>query len=130
MTGPDESPPGRLRMQAALRLLQGKDPDVVAQESGFSLAELSRALDEEVRKIPALKDKVKFKVAIVEGQEVSFAEALTMPTRAELLGQIVTMIMSPASGLVSQIMAPASQIAGAVASIAEKKEEAPAQPAA
>src|SRR5262249_49838869 len=104
-------------------------PSVMAWGAS-SLADLSRTLDEEVRKVPAFKEKVKFKAAIAEGQEISFEQAKTMPTRAEALGEIVTYIMSPAATIVSQIMAPAAGIAGAVATIADKKEEAPAAPAA
>jgi large subunit ribosomal protein L10 len=43
-----------------------------------------------------------------------------MPSREELLGQIVTAIMSPASNLVSAITAPGAQIAGIVETLEKR----------
>ncbi|MDZ7627643.1 MAG: 50S ribosomal protein L10 [Parvularculaceae bacterium] len=46
-----------------------------------------------------------------------------MPSREELLGQIVTAIMSPAANIVSAITAPGAQIAGIIETL-EKREAA------
>src|SRR5947209_16782771 len=51
-----------------------------------SLAELSRELDEIRRK----NDKfIKPKGAVADGQEVTFEQALKMPTKAEAIGRVV-----------------------------------------
>ena len=79
-----------------------------------SLAELSKELDALVRK----NDKVlKVKIAVAEGQAIDFKQALAMPTRAEAIGRIVGLALSPASRLVSQILGPASQVAGQIKSL-------------
>jgi large subunit ribosomal protein L10 len=95
-----------------------------------SAGELSREIDTAVRRNAALKDKVTIKGGIAEGQPVSFDQMLTMPTRAQAIGMIVSMIIGPASQIAGQIMGPASQIAGQVKTIADKKEETPPAPAA
>jgi hypothetical protein len=69
---------------------------------------------------------VTVKGAIAEGQPVPFAQALTMPTRAQAIGMIVSMVLGPAAQIASQITGPACQIAGQVKTIADKKEETPA----
>src|SRR5262249_39185970 len=67
-------------------------PTTLAWGAG-SLAELSRELDTLFKK----NDKVKFKGAIAEGQAVTFKQALAMPTRAEAIGRVVGLALSPAS---------------------------------
>src|SRR5262249_32953035 len=57
-------------------------PTTVAWGSG-SLADLSKELDTLFKK----NDKVKFKGAVADGQEVTFDQALKMPTRAEAIGR-------------------------------------------
>jgi large subunit ribosomal protein L10 len=99
-----------------------------------SVAELSRTLDAEladlVKKNPKLKDRVQVKGAIAEGQAITFQQAKDMPTRAEAIGTILAMALSPAAQIASQLIGPASQIASQIAKKAEekeeKKEEAPA----
>jgi large subunit ribosomal protein L10 len=96
-----------------------------------SVAELSKELDGLITKNNLLKEKVKFKGAIAEGLPVPFRDALTMPTRAEAIGSIIAMVLSPASQIVSQIMGPASQVASQIQTIAEKTPaEAAPEPAA
>src|SRR5262249_43059646 len=98
-------------------------PTVVAWGSS-SLADLSNELNALVKK----NDKLKPKWAIAEGMEISFEQALKMPTRAEALGRIVSLALAPASRLMSQIMAPAANIAGQIKTLAEKSDAA-GQPA-
>jgi large subunit ribosomal protein L10 len=95
-----------------------------------SAGELSRDIDTLVRKNLALKDKVTIKGGIAEGHAIPFDQMLTMPSKAEALGMIVSMILGPAAQIASQITGPASQIAGQVKAIADKKEETPPPPAA
>ncbi|MBV9773726.1 MAG: hypothetical protein JO040_07230, partial [Gemmatimonadetes bacterium] len=86
-------------------------------------------------------DKIKPKGAIADGQEVTFKQALSMPTKAEAIGRVVSLALSPAARLVSQILAPAGRIAGQVKTLRERTppaegagaapaEGAPAAPAA
>lgn len=98
-------------------------PTLVAW-GGTSVAGLSKELEK------AFKDNknVQFKAAVADGQQVTFAQALKMPTREEAIGRVVALALSPASSLVSRLLGPASQVAGQIKSIAEKEEgaEAPA----
>jgi len=93
---------------------------------GSSVAELSKELDTLLKK----NDKVKFKGAIADGQPITFAQALTMPTRAEAIGRVVMLALSPARRVAGQIIGPASLVAGQVKSLSEKKEEEVAPPPA
>jgi large subunit ribosomal protein L10 len=91
-----------------------------------SLSELSRELDTAFKK----NEKVKFKGAVADGQQVSFEQALKMPTRAEAIGRVVMLALAPASRLLSQIRGPASSVASQIKTLAEKSEKAPAEGAA
>ncbi len=94
-----------------------------------SIAELSQEMDA-IRK--KHDKKVVVKGAVADGSEVSFEVALKMPTRAEALGRIVMLALSPASRVAGALRGPAGLVAGQVKSIAEKKEEeaVPAAPSA
>jgi large subunit ribosomal protein L10 len=98
---------------------------------GNSIAELSRTLEEAFKKNDKLKDKVKVKTAVAEGEVVPFAKALTMPTRQEAIAGVLAAILGPASALASQLIGPAGQLASQIKTISEKTasektEEAPA----
>jgi large subunit ribosomal protein L10 len=99
-------------------------PTVVAWGAG-SLAELSRELDGLFKK----NEKIKVKTAVSEGQPLTFQQALTMPTKAEAIGRILSLILSPAGRLVSQLSSPGGKVAAQVKTISEKSPE-PAAPAA
>ena len=58
------------------------------------------------------------------------AKALVMPTRLEAIGEIIGMILGPASAIAGCLTGPGAQVASQIATIADKKEEAPAAPAA
>ena len=96
---------------------------------GTSIADLSRTINETLTKNDKLKDKFKVKTAVAEGEVVPFAKALTMPTRAEAIGELLSAILGPASAVSGLLLGPAGQIAGQLLAISEKKEEAPAAPA-
>jgi len=104
-------------------------PTMLAWGAG-SVSELSRTLDTEL-KAPKLaagyKDKVVIKGAVADGQEVTFDIAKTMPTKAEALGRVVMLALSPASRIAGALKGPAGRVAGQVKSLSEgKKEEEPA----
>jgi len=100
-------------------------PTTLAWGAG-SLAELSRELDTLLKK----NDKVKFKGAVAEGQAVTFKQALAMPTRAEAIGRVLMLALSPARRVASLIQAPAARVAAQIKTLSEKSEgEAPAPPA-
>jgi large subunit ribosomal protein L10 len=89
-----------------------------------SVAELSRSLETTLKKHDKLKDKIKFKTAVAEGEPVTFAQALTMPTRQEAIASVLSAILGPAAALASQLTGPASQLASQIKTISDKTPEA------
>ncbi|MFO0929900.1 MAG: 50S ribosomal protein L10 [Gemmataceae bacterium] len=101
-------------------------PSVVAW-GGSSIKDLSQALQGELKapKLVALyRDKVTVKGAVADGQACSFEDALKMPTRTEIIAELVGMILGPASAIAGCLVGPASQIASQIEQIGEKKEDA------
>jgi large subunit ribosomal protein L10 len=101
---------------------------------GESVKELSNAIDDYLKKWvakdPKQKDKVSIKAAVAEGQQVTFEQALKMPTRLEVIGEVVAMILGPASQIAGCLTGPISQVASQIQTISEKKpEEGAAAPA-
>ena len=98
-----------------------------------SIKELSNAVDgiikDAEKKDPKSKDKIKVKTAVADGQAVSLDIAKKMPTRLEAIGEIIGLMMGPASYIAAALTGPASTVAGQIATISEKKETA-APPAA
>jgi large subunit ribosomal protein L10 len=99
---------------------------------GSSVAELSKEIDTELKHAkngPLYKDKVTKKGAIADGQAVTFEEALKMPTRADAIGRVVTLALSPGRRLMGQVLSPASLVVGQIKSLKDKEggeKEAPA----
>jgi large subunit ribosomal protein L10 len=93
-----------------------------------SIAELSKEIESLAKK----HKQIVVKTAIAEGQEISFAQALKMPTKAQAIGRVVSLALAPASRLVSQLLAPAANVAGQIKTLSEKQPEgeAAAPPAA
>ena len=91
-----------------------------------SLGELSRELETLLKKYDKV---VKVKGAISEGQPIGFKVALKMPTRAEAIGRVLGLALSPASRLLSQILAPASNVAGQIKTLAERQPAESGTPA-
>ncbi|MFQ3594210.1 MAG: hypothetical protein SNJ82_13605, partial [Gemmataceae bacterium] len=54
----------------------------------------------------------------------TFDQALKMPTRQDLIAQIIGMIQGPGSAVVGALTGVGSQIAAQVQQLSEKKEEA------
>lgn len=72
-----------------------------------------------------LKDKLELKAAFFEGQviEATGVEALAnLPTKQELLGQLVGMLASPMTKLARTLQAPMSNTVGVLKSLEEKKQ--------
>jgi ribosomal protein L10 len=101
---------------------------------GDSVKDLSKAVDtfikETEKKDPKAKDKLTVKVAVADGQPVPLDVALKMPTRLEAIGEIVAMILGPASEIASALTGPAGQVASQIAQISEGKAGPEATPAA
>lgn len=99
---------------------------------GESVKELAKTIDETikdlVKKKAALKDKVVVKTAVAEGAEVTFQQALEMPTRTEVIGSIVAMILGPGSAIAGCLTGPAAQVASQIVTVSEKKEGETAEP--
>jgi large subunit ribosomal protein L10 len=99
---------------------------------GESVKELATTIDETikdlVKKKAALKDKVVVKTAVAEGQEVTFKQALEMPTRQEIIASIVGMILGPGSAIAGCLTGPAAQVASQIATIGDRKEGEEATP--
>jgi large subunit ribosomal protein L10 len=90
-------------------------PTVIAW-GGTSLAELSRELETLVKK----NNKIQVKTAVADCQEVTFKQALAMPTKAEAIGRVLSLALSPATRLASQILAPAARVAGQIKTLRER----------
>ncbi|HJZ92738.1 MAG TPA: 50S ribosomal protein L10 [Gemmataceae bacterium] len=99
-----------------------------------SIKDLSKAVDglikDIVKKDPKAKDRFVVKTAVADGQPVSMDMAMKMPTRLEAIGEIIAMILGPASEIAAALTGPAGQLASQIATIAEKKEEPAPAPAA
>lgn len=93
---------------------------------GTSIAELAKEIDAVARKYEKF---VKVKSAVADGQEIGFDMALKMPTRAEAIGQVVMLALSPAARIAGALLGPAGVVSGQVKAISEKKEEEAAAPA-
>jgi large subunit ribosomal protein L10 len=100
-------------------------PTLVAWGGGGP-AELGRELQALTRK----NDKIKVKGAVADGREIPFEVFVKLPTKAEAIGRVVSLALSPASRLVSQILAPAGRVAGQIKTLREKAEPAEGTPPA
>jgi large subunit ribosomal protein L10 len=99
-----------------------------------SIKDLSKAVDGLIKDIekkdPKQKDKLKVKTAVADGQPVPMATALTMPTRLEAIGEVIAAMLGAASEIAGGLTGPAAQVASQISTLADRKEEAPAAPAA
>lgn len=84
--------------------------------------ELESAFKDQTKKDPKFSEKVTVKGALADGTQVTFAEALKMPTREEAIGDVLSAILGPASAIAGLLIGPG----GAVASQIESKSKEPA----
>jgi len=90
---------------------------------GEDIVALAREISDWAKKI----EKLTIKGGVVGGQplDTKGVDALSkLPSRIELLGQLVALIMSPASNLAAALLGPGSVLASQVKTIAEPEEKA------
>jgi large subunit ribosomal protein L10 len=104
---------------------------------GNSIAELSKSIDAELKNpknagLYKEKDKprVTVKGAVADGSPVTFEQAKAMPTREDLLAQIVSAIIGPGGHLAACLDGPGAMLASQLKTLAEKEGEPAAAPAA
>jgi large subunit ribosomal protein L10 len=90
---------------------------------GDSIKSLSKELEAQFKN-DKLKDKIKVKSVMADGATATFAQALTMPTRLEAIGEIIAMAMGPGAQIAGCLVGPGGQVASQIATIGEKGVEA------
>ncbi|MGF1579302.1 MAG: 50S ribosomal protein L10 [Gemmataceae bacterium] len=91
-------------------------PTLIAWGS-TSLKSLSKSIEKTIKTLnDSKKDphKIEAKGAVADGTYVPFEDALKMPTREEVIGQLVSMMMGPAMNLSAAITGPGKSLAAAV----------------
>ncbi len=91
-----------------------------------SVAELSKEVETVVKK----HDKhIKVKTAVSDGLEITFALALTMPTREQAIANVLGLAMSPGAQIAAAILAPGGSLLSAIQGMKDMKKEEEEAPA-
>lgn len=102
------------------KLLTG--PSAVAY-GGTSVVEVAREVIALIKEMP----EVELKGAILDGTlfegKAGVTELSKFPTKDEAIGQVVTLVVSPAKKLLGQIKGPASNVGGLIKAIETKLEK-------
>jgi large subunit ribosomal protein L10 len=90
---------------------------------GESVVEVARELVANIAKMPALE----LKGAVLDGTlfkgKAGVEELSKFPTKDEAIGQVVTLVVSPARKLLGQVKGPGSKVAGIIKAIEGKLEK-------
>lgn len=90
---------------------------------GQSVVEVAREIVKLVESIPNLE----LKGAVLDGQLFEGKEGVTelskFPTREEAIGEVITLVVSPAKKLLAQVQGPGSTVAGLIKAIEDKLEK-------
>ncbi len=114
------------RLEGIAEVLEG--PCAVLT-GGDSIVDVAKEIVEWTKKF----DVLQIRGAVVEGDVLGAEQAkelAKMPSRTELIGQVVTLAQSPAARIAGAIGSPASYIAGCIKSLVEKLENEGRQVAA
>ena len=106
-------------MTAACDLFNG--PCTIAY-GGDSIVDVAKEMTDWAKKIPTIE----IRGAFLDGTALGAKEAESvakMPNRAELLGQIATLIKSPGAKLAGAILSPAQKIAGCIEKISDGEDK-------
>jgi large subunit ribosomal protein L10 len=116
----------RVFADLGINLAAGWEGPTTLAFGGDSVKDLTKEIDPLLKKY---EKQLKAKAAVADGQEITYEQARTMPTKADLISTILAMILGPGSQIAGQIAGPAAQIAGQLKTLSEKKPEEAAVPA-
>ncbi|WP_372636654.1 50S ribosomal protein L10 [Fodinibius sp.] len=99
----------------------------LVEQNGFAFVEEELAAPAKViKKLYEETERPKFKAAVIAGDFYGEDELNTlaaMKSKSEVIGDIVGLLLSPVSNVVSALQAPGRTIAGAIETIAEEGEK-------
>lgn len=113
----------RVFADLGMNIAKGWEGPTTVAWGGGSVAELSKEIQPLLKKY---EKNFKVKSAVADGEEITYEQALSRPTKAGALGRVISLALSPASRLASQIKGPAAQVAGQIKSLKDRPEAAPA----
>lgn len=90
---------------------------------GESVVEVAREIVGAMAKMPALELKGAVLDGIVFKGKKAVEELSKYPTKDEAIGQVVTLVVSPARNLLGQVKGPGSKVAGLIKAIEGKLEK-------